>query len=107
MSWISPVDVMLSGLMIVLLGFSSYFGPFQSQLSLWYCGCLGIFSSVGLGDRAMRVWTGPVAGYAFDFVTMATYHCCVVIWMVYLLAPETARSSVKGIAGECAGAVEC
>jgi hypothetical protein len=56
---------------------------------------LGIFSSVGLATEAMRVWTGPVAGYAFDFVTMATYHCCVVIWVIYLLAPETARSSVK------------
>ena len=23
---------------------------------------------------------------------MATYHCCVVIWLVYLLVPETAHS---------------
>jgi hypothetical protein len=26
---------------------------------------------------------------------MATYHCCVVIWLVYLLAPETAGRPVK------------
>jgi hypothetical protein len=43
------------------------------------------------------VWTGPVAGYAFDFVTMATYHCCVVIWLMYLWAPEAARSTVKEV----------
>ena len=89
------VDVMQSGLLILLLGFSSYFGLSWRSLAYGIAAGLGIFSSVGLATEAMRVWTGPVAGYAFDFVTMATYHCCVVIWLVYLLAPETARSSVK------------
>jgi hypothetical protein len=28
---------------------------------------------------------------------MATYHCCVVIWLVYLLLPEAARRPVKDI----------
>jgi hypothetical protein len=36
-----------------------------------------------------------VAGHVFDLVTMATYHGCVVIWLVYSLAPETARRRVK------------
>jgi len=89
------VDVMQSGLMIVLLGFSSYLGLSSRSFPYSIAAGLGIFSSVGLATEAMRVWTGPVAGYAFDFVTMATYHCCVVIWVVYLLAPETARTSVK------------
>lgn len=26
---------------------------------------------------------------------MATYHCCVVIWLVYLLTPEMARRAAK------------
>jgi hypothetical protein len=26
---------------------------------------------------------------------MATYHCCVVIWLVYLLAPEMTARRVK------------
>jgi hypothetical protein len=26
---------------------------------------------------------------------MAAYHCCVVIWLVYLLAPEVAAQTVK------------
>lgn len=89
------VDVMQSGLMILLLGFSSYLGLSWRSLAYGIAAGLGIFSSVGLATEAIRVWTGPVAGYAFDLVTMATYHCCVVIWLVYVLAPERARSSVK------------
>jgi hypothetical protein len=28
---------------------------------------------------------------------MATYHCCVLIWLVYLLAPDTAKHAVKHV----------
>ena len=35
--------------------------------------------------------------YSLDFITMATYHCCVLIWLVYLLAPDTARRAVKHV----------
>ncbi|MGA9813398.1 MAG: hypothetical protein WBQ64_11510, partial [Terriglobales bacterium] len=89
------VSVMQSGLLILLVGFCSYFGLSWRNLTYGIACGLGIFSSVKLATEAIRVWTGPVAGYAFDFVTMATYHCCVVIWLVYVLAPETARSTVQ------------
>jgi hypothetical protein len=91
------VDVMQCGLLILLLGFSSYFGLSSRSFAYGIAAGLGIFSSVGLATEAIRVWTGPVAGYAFDFVTMATYHCCVVIWLMYLWAPEAARSTVKEV----------
>lgn len=89
------VSIMQSGLLILLLGLSSYFGLSWRSLAYGIAVGLGIFSSVHLATEATRVWTGPVAGYAFDFVTMAAYHCSVVIWLVYLLAPEMARSTVK------------
>ncbi len=89
------VSILQSGLLILLLTFSSYSGLSRRNLAFGIALGLGIFSSVDLATEAIRVWTGPVAGYAFDFVTMATYHCCVVIWLVYLLAPESVRSTVK------------
>ena len=60
---------------------------------------LGIFASVDLATAALRVWVGtPAAGsYVLDFVTMATYHCCVLIWLVYMLVPEAASESVAEV----------
>ena len=56
------------------------------------------FAAMDLATAALRVWTGGAAGsYTLDFVTMATYHCCVLIWLVYLLAPETVRHSVQEV----------
>ena len=84
-----------SGLVLLLLGFASYAGLAWRGFGHGIAAGLGIFSSVQLATETMRVWTGPVAGFAFDLVTMATYHCCVVIWLVYLLAPEMTARRVK------------
>jgi hypothetical protein len=48
-----------------------------------------------LATKAVRLWTGGLAGDAFDILTMATYHGCVVIWLVYSLAPKAARHKLK------------
>src|SRR5438105_2308555 len=58
---------------------------------------MGIFSTVDLAIEGMRVWGGFVAGYAFDFVAMATYHCCVMMWMAYLWIPETSRQIMQDL----------
>jgi hypothetical protein len=88
------VSVMQAGLLLILVTFSSYFGLSWRSLTYGIAFGLGIFASVDLATESIRVWAGPVGGYAFDFVTMATYHCCVAIWLVYLLAPEMARKTV-------------
>ena len=88
------VSIMQSGLLLLLVGFSSWFGISWRSFTYGVTVGLGIFRSVDLATESMRVWTGPVAGYAFDFVTMATYHCCVLIWLVYVLAPEVATRTV-------------
>ena len=77
------VSVVQSGLLLVLVGFSSYFRLSWRSFAYGIGLGLGILASVDLATETMRVWTGYVAGYAFDFVTMATYHCCVLIWLVY------------------------
>lgn len=90
------VSLMQSGLLVFLFLFSSYFGLSWRSYVYGVAAGLGIFSSVTLATAALQVATGiAAASYTLDFVTMATYHCCVVIWLVYLLAPETARLSVK------------
>jgi hypothetical protein len=83
------VDVMQSGLWLLLITFSSYFRLSLRSFPSGIAFGLSIFSTVDLATEAMRTWSGFVAGYAFDVVTMATYHCCVLVWLVYLMAPDT------------------
>jgi hypothetical protein len=87
------MDVMQSGLLLLLIGFSYYFGLSWSSPAYGFAFGLGVFASVGLATEALRFWYSPAVD--FDFVTMATYHCCALIWLVYLLAPERARRVVK------------
>ena len=94
------VSIMQGGLWLVLVAFSSYFVLSWRSVAYGIAFGMGILSSVDLATETMRVWTGPVAGYAFDFVTMATYNCCVVIWLVYLLAPERAPARVAQLPPE-------
>jgi hypothetical protein len=89
------VSVMQSGLWLLLIGLCSYFRLPWRSFAYGIAFGLGIFSTVDLATEAMRVWTGSVAGYAFDFVSMATYHLCVLIWLVYLLAPEKSGRQLK------------
>ena len=81
-------SVVQCGLILLLLGFASYAGLAWRGFGHGIAAGLGIFSSVQLATQTMRVWTGPVAGYAYDLVTMAAYHCFSLIWLVYLFAPE-------------------
>jgi hypothetical protein len=89
------VDVMQTGLWLLLLGLCSYFRLSLRSFPYGIAFGLGIFSTVDLATEVSRAWTGFVAGYAYDFVTMATYHCCAIIWLVYLLAPERSVQTLQ------------
>jgi hypothetical protein len=86
---------MQSGLWLLLLAFSFYFGLSWRACAYGIAFGFGIFSTVVLASESLRVWSGPKVGYAFDFVAMATYHCVVLIWLAYVLAPEAASGPVK------------
>lgn len=89
------VSIMQSGLLLLLLGFASYFGLSWRNFAYGIAFGLGIFATVDLAAETARVWHGAVGGYAFDLITMVTYHCVVVTWLVYLLAPAMARRPVQ------------
>jgi hypothetical protein len=89
------MDIIQTGLWMLLIGLSYYFGLSRGTFAYGIVFGLGIFSTVDLATEAIRVWTGFIAGHAFDLVSMATYHCCVVVWLVYLLAPETIHRTPK------------
>jgi hypothetical protein len=90
------VGLVQSGLLVFLFLFSSYFGLSWKNYVYGIAVGMGIFASVDLATSAIRLATGPGAGsYVYSLVTMATYHCCVLIWLVYMLAPESARRPVN------------
>jgi hypothetical protein len=89
------VDIMQSGLLILLVGFASYCGLSWRSPAYGIAFGLGVFASVDLATESLRLWSGWEAGYAFDFINMITFHCCVVLWLVYLLVPERARRTLQ------------
>ena len=90
------VALVQSGLLVFLFLFASYFGVSWKSYVYGIAVGMGIFASVDLATSAIRVATGLGGGsYIFSLVTMATYHCCVLIWLVYLLVPESTRRTVK------------
>ena len=38
-----------------------------------------------------------MAGHAYDFVVMGAYNCSTVVWLVYVLMPETVHRNLKDL----------
>lgn len=90
------VSLVQLGLLLLIFVFSSYFGLTWRSYVFGIAVGMGIFSSVELATASIQVLTWPAPGsYVLDFVTMATYHCCVLIWLGYFLAPEPVRYTAK------------
>jgi hypothetical protein len=84
-------SILQCGLLLGMFVFSSYLGLSWRSYVFGIALGLGIFASVELAVSAIRSETGFIYGRSLDYLTMATYHCCVLIWAFYLWAPE--RSS--------------
>lgn len=88
------VALIQSGLLMVLFLSASSLRLSWRSYTFGIAVGLGLYSSVDLASEAVRIWLGTGGGtYALDFVTMAAYHCSVLIWIAYLLAPEPVRVS--------------
>jgi hypothetical protein len=57
---------------------------------------LGAFASANLVAAAIRSQTGFLYNTPLNYFTMGTYQGCVLVWVLYLLAPErVAQYTVK------------
>ncbi len=83
---VSIVQCGLLVLLVLLARFLSF--PWKSYAFGIALG-LGLFASVNLGISAIKAQYGLTFAYGImDPISMATYHCCVLFWIVSLLRPE-------------------
>lgn len=88
------------GLLVFLIAFSSYLRLSWQKFAFGVALGVGIFASVDLAIAATAAAIAPVSrniNYIFDFINMGTYHCSVLIWLGYLLAPERAQAVVPSL----------
>ena len=77
-----------SGLLLFIFVFSAYFGLRSNRTALGICLGLAISACVHLAAWAVAANnTSKEASILLDFLKMATYHACVLIWFYYLLVP--------------------
>ena len=79
---------MQSGLLFFLLIFCSFLGLFWRNHVFGLTLGMGIFSSVELIASTIQAHFGPENVGYIGFLTLGTYHVCVLIWIVYFLVPE-------------------
>jgi len=81
------VSLMQCGLLLFLFLFSRYFALSWRNYAFGIALGFGILASSELANSAIRSQIGT-GSYLLDNLGMATYHCCVLIWIFYLVAPE-------------------
>jgi len=82
------VSLLQLGLLLSLFIFSRYFALSLRSHAFGIALGLGAYASVQLATSAVLLYVGSASSPLPNFITMATYHCCVLIWMFYLLLPE-------------------
>ena len=83
--------IVLWGLILYLFMLSSYLHLTWDRLDFGIAVGFGILSSMGLALDAIRSQIGLASHLTLDLLDMASYHCCVLIWLFYLLSPERKR----------------
>jgi hypothetical protein len=87
-------NIVLCGLLLSLFLFSSYLRLTWTRFVFGMALGLGILCSLELATTAMRAQVGYSAHVTLDLFDMAVYHCCVLIWLFYLLTPERRQPSI-------------
>jgi len=82
------------GLLIFLFLFASHFKLAWSNQTFGIALALGILASEHLASWALMAGTAPLGRrILLDFLNMATYHVCVLIWFYYLLIPQKSATT--------------
>jgi hypothetical protein len=82
------VSIMQCGLLISLFLFSRYFVLSWRSHAFGIALGLGIFACVELAASAIRLQVGTFGNTVVNLSVMATYNCCVLIWLFYLMAED-------------------
>jgi len=82
------VSVLQCGLLISLFLFSRYFALSWRSQAFGIALGLGVFASVELATSAVWLHLGDFGNALVNLITMATYNCCCVIWIIYLMAED-------------------
>jgi len=81
-------SILQCGLLVGLFAFSSQLGlSWRSHIFGIALG-VGITASADLATSAIRSQTGLAYQMPLNYFVMAAYHCCVLVWIFYLFAPE-------------------
>jgi hypothetical protein len=81
-------SILQCGLLLGLFLFSAYLGLSWRNHAFGIALGLGVFASIQLVAAAIRAQTGFAYSRSLDYLTMGTYHVCVLVWLFYLWAPE-------------------
>lgn len=92
--------LIVCGLLLFIFLFSAYFRLTLARSSFGIALGMGISASVHLGTWAIIANGGlpnPIR-FELEFLNMATYHVCVLIWFYYLLVPpKVAKKSAVSL----------
>jgi hypothetical protein len=87
-------SIVQSGLLLLVFGFSSYFG-----LS-WRSFAFGIAAGIGF-YLAIKLASLAISAYVYvphsDIIDMAAYHFSVLLWLFYAWAPQSVRVAVRSV----------
>jgi hypothetical protein len=90
------VNIVQCGLLVLLILLARFLSFSWTNYTFGIALGLGFFASVELGISALRAQYGVLAAHnLFADLSMATYHCCVLFWIVTLLRPERGRTRVS------------
>jgi hypothetical protein len=91
-------DILQCGLLMILFAFSSYFGVSWKNHTFGIALGLGVLSTAGLAESALRSHVGEGFIRLLDYGLMVIYHACVLIWLSYLWRPEAvSQFTVKAV----------
>jgi hypothetical protein len=82
------VSFLQCGLLLSVFIFSGYFALSLRSQAFGIALGLGTYASVQMATSAVLLYVGSTTNRLPNFVTMAAYHCCVLIWLWYLMMPE-------------------
>jgi hypothetical protein len=82
------ISILQCGLLMLLFLVSRHFALSWRNYAFGLALGFGVFASVELATSAIRSQIGSSRADFIDLVVMAAYHCCVLIWIFYLVAPE-------------------